>query len=65
MPVSGTSNVLKTKNKSHFGHNSRLNNKVAMIIEYGMFSVLVDIAGTVHVLSPGPFIRIYIHSFIH
>ena len=36
-----------------------------MIIEYGMFSVLVDIAGTVHVLSPGPFIRIYIHSFIH
>jgi len=64
LPVSGTSNVLQSKNNALFGHNSRLNNKVAVSIEYGMFSVLVDIAGTVRVLSSGPVIYIYIYIYI-
>ena len=48
VPVSVTSNALKTKNNALFGHNSRLNNKVAVSIKYQMFSVLVNIAGIVH-----------------
>jgi hypothetical protein len=59
VPVSVTSNALKTKNSALFGHNSRLNNK-AVSIEYQMFSVLVDIAGTVHVPSSGPVMYIHV-----